>query len=47
MPRSFADARRWMEHGTTLLSMEAELGDDALSVPPTCPATSWPRCATT
>jgi maleylpyruvate isomerase len=33
MARSFADARRWMRHGTTLLTGEADLDDDALGEP--------------
>jgi uncharacterized protein (TIGR03083 family) len=41
MPRSFADARRWMQQGTTLLGKEAELDDEALSVPSALPG--WSR----
>ncbi len=33
MSRSFADARRWMQQGTTLLAKETDLTDDALGEP--------------
>jgi maleylpyruvate isomerase len=41
MARSFADARRWMRHGTRLLAGEADLGDDALGQPSALPG--WSR----
>jgi maleylpyruvate isomerase len=41
MRRSFADARRWTQLGTALLAKEADLGDDALSVPSALPG--WTR----
>jgi uncharacterized protein (TIGR03083 family) len=41
MPRSCADARRWMRHGTTLLSTQADLDDVALGGPSALPG--WSR----
>jgi uncharacterized protein (TIGR03083 family) len=41
MTRSFADARRWMQQGTALLGKEADLDDDALSIPSALPG--WNR----
>ena len=41
MPRSFADARRWIQQGTALLGKEADLDDDALIVPSALPG--WSR----
>ncbi len=41
MPRSFAGAREWMRHGTTLLTREADQDDDALGEPSALPG--WSR----
>lgn len=41
MPRTFADARRWMQQGTTLLGKEADLDATALDVPSALPG--WSR----
>jgi uncharacterized protein (TIGR03083 family) len=41
MPRSFTDARRWMQQGTTLFTEQADLDDDALGAPSALPG--WSR----
>jgi maleylpyruvate isomerase len=41
MPRSLADARRWMQHGTTLLITAAEMDEDAIGKPSALPG--WSR----
>ena len=41
IPRSLADARRWMQQGTTLLAKQADLDDDALNAPSALPG--WTR----
>jgi len=40
-PRSFADARGWMRHGTALFASQMDLGDSALSQPSALPG--WTR----
>lgn len=41
MPRSFADAREWMQHGTALFTSRTDLGEGALAEPSALPG--WTR----
>ncbi len=41
MPRSLADARDWMRHGTTLFTSRTDLGEGALAEPSALPG--WTR----
>jgi uncharacterized protein (TIGR03083 family) len=41
MPRSFADAREWMRHGTALFTSRTDLGEGALAEPSALPG--WTR----